>query len=271
MALSATAMGKIRLAAAAGESIPADWASDADGEPTTDPAAAIKGMLLPAAGPKGFGARLRHRSPVRRTVRRRDRRRGAPALRRSGASPIAAATSSSRSISRISGRRGVRRARARAGAARQRSKRAPDVDRIYAPGELRAGRRAKRTADCPLSRQTPSTPASRAAAALGIDHPSECSREARGTHETTDHLEQTAPAERAFLARDRDRGARAPGLHLRHDRAPRRRHHRRHRRHRGADPAGVREPEGGRRGSRRHARRHRAASTSMCATWSIST
>src|SRR5712691_5104089 len=55
MALSATAMGKIRLAAAAGESIPADWAIDAGGRPTTDPAAAIAGMLLPAAGPKGFG------------------------------------------------------------------------------------------------------------------------------------------------------------------------------------------------------------------------
>jgi LDH2 family malate/lactate/ureidoglycolate dehydrogenase len=55
MALSATAMGKIRLAAAAGEDIPADWAVDAEGRPTTDPVAAIKGMLLPAAGPKGFG------------------------------------------------------------------------------------------------------------------------------------------------------------------------------------------------------------------------
>jgi LDH2 family malate/lactate/ureidoglycolate dehydrogenase len=55
MALSATAMGKIRLAAAAGERIPQDWAIDAHGRPTTDPAAAIKGMLLPAAGPKGFG------------------------------------------------------------------------------------------------------------------------------------------------------------------------------------------------------------------------
>jgi LDH2 family malate/lactate/ureidoglycolate dehydrogenase len=55
MALSATAMGKIRLAAAAGERIPESWAIDADARPTTDPAAAIKGMLLPAAGPKGFG------------------------------------------------------------------------------------------------------------------------------------------------------------------------------------------------------------------------
>ena len=55
MALSATAMGKIRLAAAAGQSIPLDWAMAADGQPTTDPAEAIKGMLAPAAGPKGFG------------------------------------------------------------------------------------------------------------------------------------------------------------------------------------------------------------------------
>jgi LDH2 family malate/lactate/ureidoglycolate dehydrogenase len=55
MALSATAMGKIRLAAAAGQSIPPDWAMAADGQPTTDPAEAIKGMLAPAAGPKGFG------------------------------------------------------------------------------------------------------------------------------------------------------------------------------------------------------------------------
>jgi LDH2 family malate/lactate/ureidoglycolate dehydrogenase len=55
MALSATAMGKIRLAAAAGARIPEDWAVDSQGRPTTDPAAAIKGMLLPAAGPKGFG------------------------------------------------------------------------------------------------------------------------------------------------------------------------------------------------------------------------
>lgn len=55
MALSATAMGKIRLAAAAGQTIPDGWAVNSEGQPTTDPAEAIKGMLLPAAGPKGFG------------------------------------------------------------------------------------------------------------------------------------------------------------------------------------------------------------------------
>jgi LDH2 family malate/lactate/ureidoglycolate dehydrogenase len=55
MALSAAAMGKIRMADASGNPIPIGWAADAEGVPTTDPAAAIKGMLLPAAGPKGFG------------------------------------------------------------------------------------------------------------------------------------------------------------------------------------------------------------------------
>src|SRR5262249_48053384 len=55
MALSATAMGKVRLAASAGQSIPGSWAVNSQGQPTTDPAEAIKGMLLPAAGPKGFG------------------------------------------------------------------------------------------------------------------------------------------------------------------------------------------------------------------------
>lgn len=55
MATSASAMGRIRLAEAAGEQIPEGWATDAAGRATTDPAEAIKGMLLPAAGPKGFG------------------------------------------------------------------------------------------------------------------------------------------------------------------------------------------------------------------------
>ncbi len=55
LALSAAAMGKIRLAEASGSPIPFGWAADTDGVPTTDAAAAISGMLLPAAGPKGFG------------------------------------------------------------------------------------------------------------------------------------------------------------------------------------------------------------------------
>jgi LDH2 family malate/lactate/ureidoglycolate dehydrogenase len=55
MALSEAALGKIRLAASEGRDIPLTWATDAEGRPTADPAAAIAGLLLPAAGPKGYG------------------------------------------------------------------------------------------------------------------------------------------------------------------------------------------------------------------------
>lgn len=58
MALSEAALGKIRLAAAEGRKIPPTWASDAQGRPTTDPREAIAGMLLPAAGHKGFALAL---------------------------------------------------------------------------------------------------------------------------------------------------------------------------------------------------------------------
>lgn len=55
MAMSEAAMGKIRLLEKSGQPIPPTWATRADGRPTTDPREAIAGMLLPAAGPKGFG------------------------------------------------------------------------------------------------------------------------------------------------------------------------------------------------------------------------
>jgi len=58
MALSEAALGKIRLAASEGREIPATWATDADGQPTTDPESAIAGMLLPIGGPKGYGLAL---------------------------------------------------------------------------------------------------------------------------------------------------------------------------------------------------------------------
>lgn len=49
------ALGKITMAKAAGESIPEGWALDADGNPTTDPDAAIKGSLVSMGGYKGWG------------------------------------------------------------------------------------------------------------------------------------------------------------------------------------------------------------------------
>ncbi len=52
---SAVALGKITMAAAANESIPLGWAVDANGEPTTDPQAALKGSLVSTGGYKGYG------------------------------------------------------------------------------------------------------------------------------------------------------------------------------------------------------------------------
>ncbi|MDB4222619.1 Ldh family oxidoreductase [Granulosicoccus sp.] len=52
---SAVALGKITMAAAAGESIPLGWAVDADGNPTTNPKEALAGTLVSTGGYKGFG------------------------------------------------------------------------------------------------------------------------------------------------------------------------------------------------------------------------
>lgn len=53
LALSVAARGKIVAAQKAGRSIPADWAVDSDGKPTTDPGAALGGTLAPIGGAKG--------------------------------------------------------------------------------------------------------------------------------------------------------------------------------------------------------------------------
>ncbi len=49
------ALGKITMAKAAGERIPEGWAVDAEGRPTTDPEAALKGSLVSMGGYKGWG------------------------------------------------------------------------------------------------------------------------------------------------------------------------------------------------------------------------
>ncbi|PFH63192.1 hypothetical protein XA68_16631 [Ophiocordyceps unilateralis] len=54
MAPSVAARGKIHTALRRGEPIPSDWALDADGNPTEDPAAALDGgVMQPVGGPKG--------------------------------------------------------------------------------------------------------------------------------------------------------------------------------------------------------------------------
>lgn len=58
MATSVVAHGRIKGAADRNESIPSDWAVDGAGQPTTDPAQALAGALLPFGGPKGSGISL---------------------------------------------------------------------------------------------------------------------------------------------------------------------------------------------------------------------
>jgi LDH2 family malate/lactate/ureidoglycolate dehydrogenase len=55
MSPAVSARGRIRAAAARGDKIPLGFALDADGRPTTDPAEALKGVVLPVGGPKGSG------------------------------------------------------------------------------------------------------------------------------------------------------------------------------------------------------------------------
>lgn len=57
---SQAARGKVLLAAARNESIPDNWAFDADGHPTTDPSQALPphGTLAPLGGHKGYGLAL---------------------------------------------------------------------------------------------------------------------------------------------------------------------------------------------------------------------
>ena len=76
------------VAAREGKPIPAGWALDRDGNPTTDPQAGLDGMMLPAGGAKGamlalvvellccaltgahLGSRPTRSSPTRATGRR---------------------------------------------------------------------------------------------------------------------------------------------------------------------------------------------------------
>ncbi|GFF57867.1 malate/L-sulfolactate dehydrogenase [Aspergillus udagawae] len=53
MAPSVAARGKIYKALRRGEKIPTDWALDAEGKRTDDPAKALEGVMLPMGGPKG--------------------------------------------------------------------------------------------------------------------------------------------------------------------------------------------------------------------------
>lgn len=54
LATTAVARGRIAATARAGGALDAGWAFDERGQPTTDPSAALSGMLAPMGGAKGF-------------------------------------------------------------------------------------------------------------------------------------------------------------------------------------------------------------------------
>lgn len=58
MAFSGSSHGKIRIYHQKGLPIPPDWAFDADGQPTTDAAQALNGLMQPIGGYKGTGLAL---------------------------------------------------------------------------------------------------------------------------------------------------------------------------------------------------------------------
>ena len=55
---SVIAKSEILLRSRTGEAIEPNWALDADGQPTTDAAEALKGSMMPSGGYKGFGVGL---------------------------------------------------------------------------------------------------------------------------------------------------------------------------------------------------------------------
>jgi LDH2 family malate/lactate/ureidoglycolate dehydrogenase len=170
MALSASAMGKIRLAEAAGQPIPDGWAVDRSGAPTTDPGEAIRGMLLPAAGPKGFGLAF--------LIDLLCGGLSAGGLG-DGVRPLYGDLAEPYNCSHLFVAIDVGHfrdpgdfaalARDRAGRVSG-SKRGPGVERVYAPGELAEATRLAAEGTVRLSRATASSLAA-AARKLGVDGP----------------------------------------------------------------------------------------------------
>ncbi|MFV0513810.1 MAG: Ldh family oxidoreductase [Jhaorihella sp.] len=58
LSLSKVARGKVMAASKAGVQIPEGWALDSEGNPTTDPSAALKGTMVPAGDAKGSALAL---------------------------------------------------------------------------------------------------------------------------------------------------------------------------------------------------------------------
>lgn len=151
MASSVAANGKIKQAQDSNLPIPADWALDKDGRPTTDPAAVD--VLLPLGGPKGSGLALMFECVTGILA-------GAPALERmvSGKEPRRHrqnAMAIAISIDAFGDPRTFRAETDALAAAVKALPRATDVDEILMPGERGARTEAERRRNgIPLPRGT---------------------------------------------------------------------------------------------------------------------
>lgn len=150
MAMSASAMGKIRLADAKGEPIPPGWATDEAGNDTTSAAEAIKGMLLPAAGPKGFGLAVAidllcgalSGGGIASQVK--------PLYGNASEPYNCAHAFIAIDAARLNGGQGIARQVDALGDAIRSSRKAPGVERLYAPGDLERSRREQSQGLCAL-------------------------------------------------------------------------------------------------------------------------
>lgn len=172
VAFGATAHGKIRVYHQKGQPLPEGWAFDADGMPTTDPAAALVGLISPIGAFKGVGLAmvagmlssllsgasygLESGNMVDGAVPGAD-----------GQFFLAINVSAFEDVSRFGARadevvRQVHRAR-----------RAPGVDRLYVPGEMEADfTDTYRREGIPLNTQTLTNLAT-AARSRGVDVPAD--------------------------------------------------------------------------------------------------
>ncbi len=142
LALSEAALGKIRLAAQEGREIPSNWATDAQGRPTTDPEAAIAGLLLPIGLHKGYGLALMI-DMLTGVLSGGGFGRRVKGLYADVAVPNDAAhLFLALDVAAFGSAEAFRERVATLAAEVSGAARAPGVDRVYLPGERAAGRRA---------------------------------------------------------------------------------------------------------------------------------
>lgn len=181
VAQSVVAVGKIRMAKAAGELLPPGWARDKHGAPTTDPDAALEGLVEPIGGHKGYalvfmidvlcavlpGAVT---GPAVSGLFALDRPSGVGHLFL--ALDVGHFTDSTSFAERLDGLVEVIRS----------SGRAPGIDAIHLPGDLERLSRARREVEgIPMSPAV-RTDLAEIAAELGVDRPAWLTRQGRGDH-----------------------------------------------------------------------------------------